>query len=146
MNASGVRVRKEIENETDIKGLVDAFYARVREDELLSPVFEKVAGIDWETHLPRMYAFWGTVLLNKAGYKGNPVLKHVNLSMKTTLSETHFSQWLRLWNETIDELFQGERAQVAKERALMMGNIMRFKCDQANFSKSNQTTLKITAK
>jgi len=125
-------VRKEIENEADIKRLVDAFYARVREDELLSPVFEEVAGIDWESHLPRMYAFWETILLNKAGYKGNPVLKHVNLAMKTPLSESHFTRWLGLWNETVDQFFQGQRAQVAKERALMMSNIMRFKCEQAS--------------
>ncbi|MBX2821806.1 MAG: group III truncated hemoglobin [Rhodothermaceae bacterium] len=129
---------KEIENEVDIKRLVDAFYSRVREDDLLRPVFEEVAGIDWESHLPRMYAFWETVLLNRAAYKGNPVLKHVNLARKTTLSETHFTQWLRLWNQTVDQLFQGPRAQVAKERASMMSTIMRFKCDQTN--------LQITAK
>lgn len=123
--------RREIESVEDIQEFVDAFYARVQKDALLGPIFEEVAQVDWETHLPRMYRFWETVLFNVASYKGNPVLKHVEVAQKTPLGKAHFDYWVTLFKKTIDERFEGRLAELAKERALMMSRILLYKCGQA---------------
>ena len=120
----------DIETRADVEKLVDAFYEQVREHPSLGPVFDEVAGIDWGTHLPRMYAFWETVLFHTAGYKGNPVRKHVESSRKVALTEELFQAWLHLFSSTVDAHFKGSRATQAKERATVMGSIMLYKCSQ----------------
>jgi hemoglobin len=105
--------KKEIQKSGDIKMLVDAFYAKVRQDELLFPVFNEIIKDNWPQHLEKMYKFWESLLLEKVTYHGNPFSHHVNLP----IGETHFERWLELFKQTIDELFVGERAEEAKMRA-----------------------------
>ncbi len=57
-----------------------------------------------------MYDFWGSVLLGTNAYKGNPMIKHIQLNEKTPLQVAHFQRWLRLWEETVNECFEGEIA------------------------------------
>lgn len=81
-----------------IRAVVDDFYARVRHDAALGPVF--AAHIeDWEPHLKKMYAFWGTVLVGRGEYKGNPFEKHQALP---ELSARHFEHWLDLFAKTLE--------------------------------------------
>ncbi len=101
---------KDIENRTDIALLVNTFYGKVLQDELLNPFF---AGIDFEAHKPHMIHFWAFVLLDEAGYKTNVTEKHLRMPIK----QEHFDRWLELFGETIDELFSGEKAEMAKQRA-----------------------------
>lgn len=108
---------KPLKTKSDIKQLVDSFYEKVNENELLSKVFNDHAQIDWETHLPRMYNFWNTVLLYQGDYKGSPFEKHVRLPIQ----KEHFSEWLRLFNQNIDEQFEGPIAEDAKKVAASIG-------------------------
>ena len=101
---------KEITTKEDVTTLVDVFYGKVLEDELLSPFFKH---LNLEIHLPKMVQFWSFVLLDEAGYTTNVVEKH----MKMPLKKNHFDQWLKLFNDTIDELFIGEKVDLAKQRA-----------------------------
>ena len=82
--------------------------------------------------MPIMYQFWETVLLGKGGYKGNPVLKHVELNQKERLTEPHFERWIHLWENTVDEHFQGEIALEAKKKATTMKLLMMYKIEQSN--------------
>jgi len=104
---------KEIENIDDIRTLVDSFYAKVREDELLGPIFEERIHNSWPQHLKKMYAFWETLLLGRHSYSGSPFIKHADLP----ISESHFDRWLHLFYETVDEHFTGEKAGEAKKKA-----------------------------
>ena len=72
--------------------------------------------LDFEEHLPRMIHFWSFVLLDEPGYTTNVVEKHLNMP----LEPIHFQRWLALFNETIDELFDGEKVEVAKQRAAII--------------------------
>lgn len=65
-------MKKDIEDEADIKLLVDTFYDSVNQDELLSPVFNGFAQVNWAHHLPAMYNFWSSVLFGTMAYKGQP--------------------------------------------------------------------------
>ena len=87
--------------EITIGNMVDTFYARVREDDLLGPVFAEAIGSDWEPHLKKMKAFWSSVLLASRTYKGNPMIAHLQLPL---LKASHFERWLQLWSETADAL------------------------------------------
>jgi hemoglobin len=118
---------KDIENSEDIKNLVDAFYAKVNQDELLSPIFNQAAKVNWETHLPRMYQFWASLLLDSNEYRGQPFDKHAKHSEH--IHAIHFDRWVLLFNQTIDELFEGEKAKLAKTRAESIGAIFQYKLD-----------------
>lgn len=114
---------KEIETSAEIKEMVDAFYDKVNQDPILSPVFNEFAGVDWEKHLPVMYSFWSSMLLGDFSYKGNPFLKHIPLPIE----KAHFDRWLELFMETIDEHFIGEKAIEARQRAQSIAGIFQYK-------------------
>lgn len=122
---------RDIENRTDIETLVNSFYDKVREDARIGHIFTEVAAVNWIEHLPKMYLFWETILLDKVGYKGSPVADHVKLSRKTPMEQKHFDRWLELWTSTVDNLFQGTCAEEAKKRAGYMTMLMRYKIEDA---------------
>jgi hemoglobin len=100
--------------------LVNVFYDRVRKDELLAPVF---SAVDWETHLPIMYNFWGSILLGEQSYHDSPLSKHMPLKISTA----HFNRWLELFVGTVDELFYGFVATEAKTRAETIARLFQYK-------------------
>ncbi|AHF14530.1 globin family protein [Niabella soli DSM 19437] len=111
----------------DVERLVNSFYDRVRSNAVIGPIFNDIARIDWEHHLPKMYSFWSSILLGEQSYSGNPMVRHIELSRMTAMTETEFSEWLRLFNETIDALFEGPKAEEAKTRAANIARLMLFK-------------------
>jgi hemoglobin len=110
----------DIENSDDVKLLIDSFYTRVREDDVIGYIFNDIAKVDWPKHLPRMYAFWEFLLLQKESYQGNPLEPHRRLHAMVPLTEAHFTRWLKLFTETVDSLFKGLRAEDAKNRAKLI--------------------------
>ena len=106
---------------SDCRTLVQTFYARVREDALLAPVFvARISDDAWPTHLERMAAFWATVLFAAPLYRGNPAESHRELP----IARHHFDRWLTLWSDTIDALFAGPVATEAKQRAQRMARVL----------------------
>jgi hemoglobin len=97
----------------DIRTLVDSFYDKVNRDELLAPIFNDVAGVNWAEHLPTMYRFWESMLLGAGTYQGAPFPKHAVLPVK----KEHFARWLTLFVQTVDAHFHGPKADQAKGRA-----------------------------
>ncbi len=123
-----------IQNRSDIELLVNEFYRKVRKDDLIGFIFNEVADIDWEKHMPVMYSFWESALLDVMSYKGNVMTTHIALSKKTPLTEEHFSRWKKLFFETLDEFFEGEKVVEAKRRADTMATLMLYKIDQSKSS------------
>jgi hemoglobin len=115
--------KHDIKTEADVKRMVDSFYDLVNKDELLSPVFNAHANVNWETHLPIMYKFWGSILLGTASYQGQPFPKHVFLPV----NKQHFDRWISLFIQNLDELFEGEVTETAKARALNIARIFQLK-------------------
>lgn len=116
-------MKSDITNRKDIELLVNTFYDKVRNNPVLGYIFDDVAKIDWENHLPKMYSFWASILLEEHSFSGNPMQKHIALSKITEMTDKEFSEWLHLFTVTVDELFVGEKANEAKVRA---GNIARL--------------------
>jgi len=115
-------MKKEIKAREDVYTLVSTFYNKVRKNELLAPIFNKHV-TDWPLHLDRLTDFWETNLFFKNKFKGNPLHAHklVDKAENYSINEHHFGAWLNLWFEAIDELFEGEKATIAKNRARNMG-------------------------
>lgn len=107
------RNKTDITTEDDIKLLVDSFYQKVNADHLLSPIFNDVAQVDWEEHLPTMYSFWSSLLFRSGKYRGYPWPKHAVLPVNAA----HFARWLTLFKQTVDEHFAGPKAVEAKNLA-----------------------------
>lgn len=104
---------KDITDRNDVILLVNAFYSKVRSDEILKDIFNDVIKDEWQPHLEKMYKFWETILLAQNTYTGNPFSPHAGLS----IFKHHFDRWLKLFFETVDEYFYGEKANFAKEQA-----------------------------
>lgn len=119
--------KRDIQDRKDIKFLVDTFYKKVLQDKIIGHFFTKVIELDLEKHMPKMYDFWETTLFHTANYKGNPLQVHLDLNHKSDLEKKHFDRWLELFNETVDELFSGEIANLAKTRALSIATVMQLK-------------------
>ncbi|MFD1628398.1 group III truncated hemoglobin [Pseudopedobacter beijingensis] len=120
-------MKNKIETMDDIKLLVDTFYEKVGADKILGPIFNDIAHVNWDNHLPVMYKFWASTLLGEMGYKGNPMDAHFKLNEKQKLLDTDFNIWKQLFIETVDELFEGEIADTAKRRAVSIADLMFFK-------------------
>lgn len=120
----------DIATEADIKLLVDSFYDRVNRDELLSPVFNDFAKVEWDSHLPSMYKFWSTLLFRSMTYKGQPFPKHLPLPV----AKEHFDRWLKLFKETVDSLFAGPKAEEAKGYAMSIADTFQLRMGLLEFS------------
>ncbi len=114
-------MKKDVENRSDVALIVRNFYAKVRVDDSLGPIFNQV--IDhWEEHLEHLTDFWEMSIFGGRKYVGNPLLAHQSADDKVgnVISPYHFGTWLNLWFETIDESFEGENASIMKRRARKM--------------------------
>lgn len=120
-------MKTDIAKKEDVILMVDTFYQKVKKDEAIGYIFNEIAGVNWEHHLPKMYSFWASLLLGEQSYHGNPMSVHIDLSRKVSLGENEFSAWIRLFRETIDELFEGEKATEARQRAEDIARLMLFK-------------------
>jgi hemoglobin len=116
---------KDITDLDDIKKLVNTFYAKVQNDDLIGPVFnEKIAG-RWPEHLEKMYRFWQTILLEVHSYSGSPFPPHKQLPV----NKDHFNRWMKIFTATTDSLFIGPLAEEAKLRAKNMAEMFHYKIE-----------------
>jgi len=117
----------DIQSRADIELLVNTFYRKVQKDEVISHFFNQVISLDWNKHIPVMYDFWESILLDQHNYHGSPMPKHISLNEKSPMTKEHFERWLQLFSNNVDELFAGPKAELAKTRALSIATVMRIK-------------------
>lgn len=117
-------MKPDITTSLDIQQMVDLFYQKVLKDDMLSGFFAKT---NWEKHLPKMYGFWTNAIFYTGGYNGNPLTSHKKLHEKTPLNTELFNRWEKTFIETVDELFEGDNANLAKQRAGSISMIMQTK-------------------
>lgn len=123
---------RDIENRQDIDALLRVFYDKALTDDTIGFIFTDIAKLDMEHHLPIIGDFWDAILFGKKEYQQrerNPMQIHLQLNEKSALTSAHFQRWLKLWNETVDELFAGERAEMIKMRAHGIGRRMQNMID-----------------
>lgn len=124
-----------INDRKDIMLLIDTFYNKVKADEVIGFIFNDIAKVDWPVHLPVMYDFWEHILLEGTAYGRNPMNPHFRLNELVPLQPAHFNRWLQLFEETVQELFEGEKATLAITRARSIKGIMELKMNSINARK-----------
>lgn len=117
----------DILNRQDVSLLVNSFYDKVKVDPVIGFLFNDVAKVNWTAHLPVMYDFWEGIIFQKPGYTGNPMPVHMALHSRSPLKPEHFSRWKQLFLQTIDELFEGPNAEIARQRAVSIATMIQLK-------------------
>lgn len=117
-------MKQDIKDRDDIVLLVNSFYDAVRQNKILGHIFNDVAKVNWDEHLPKMYSFWGSILLGEHSYSGNPMRTHIELAERTSMTKTEFNEWVSLFAKTVNEHFIGKIADNAKFRAAHIANTM----------------------
>ena len=120
-------MKTDIRNRKDIEKLVNAFYDKVKKDDVIGYLFNDVAKVKWELHLPRMYDFWENILFYSGNYSGSPMVVHKELHQKSPMNQQHFQHWNDLFSETVDKLFEGVKADEIKNRAMNISAVMMYK-------------------
>ncbi len=113
----------DIQNREDVDRLIALFYKNLLKDPEMGKIFEK---IDFVHHQPKIVDFWCFVLLNESGYSTNVFDKHLNLGIR----EHHFEIWLPNFEAAVDQLFSGEKASLAKQRAQVLSFTFKSKMKQ----------------
>ncbi|MGM0636013.1 MAG: group III truncated hemoglobin [Bacteroidota bacterium] len=116
-------MKNDLRNRADVSKLVTSFYDKVRLNEEIGPFFNEMIS-EWDEHLEKLIDFWESNLFFVGKYKGNPMRAHlaVDSNFDHQIQQKHFGVWLNLWFETIDELFEGELANRAKNNARNMAS------------------------
>lgn len=107
----------DLATRSDVHDLVVAFYREVVFDDLLGPVFEEVAEVDWAEHIPRLIDFWCRVLHGDRTYQGAVMASHRRVHDLEPFRTEHFDRWYALWVATIDDGWSGPLADRAKAHA-----------------------------
>ncbi|MBP6431237.1 MAG: group III truncated hemoglobin [Ferruginibacter sp.] len=123
---------KDIECRADIELLITQFYEQVKKDNTIGYIFTDIVKLNWEHHIPIIVDFWETILLDNPVYKKNAMEVHYDLNKKIPLQPIHFTSWVTLFSNTIDELFIGPKAILAKTRAKGIADVMQFKISNIN--------------
>lgn len=123
-------MKNDIQNREDLLLLVTRFYEKLLADPSISYLFTEVAKIDLSHHLPVLVDFWENILFQADSYRKNAMQPHLDLHRLSPLTTAHFDTWLSYFKESVDELFEGEKAFIAKERATSIATVMRIKISQ----------------
>jgi hemoglobin len=122
--------KQDIANREDLLLLVTKFYEKLLADDSMRYLFTDIAKIDLTHHLPVLVDFWDSVLFQADTYHKNAMQPHLALHRLSALKKHHFDTWLRYFSATVDELFAGEKAFQAKERARSIATVMQIKISQ----------------
>src|SRR5918993_936940 len=125
-------MKADITTRADIEQLVSTFYDRVKPNPDIGFIFTEIAHMNWEEHIPIIVDFWETILLDNPVYKKNAMEVHYELNKKIPLQKIHFETWLTLFYQTVDQMFEGHNADLAKKRAKSIADLMQFKMGAAN--------------
>ena len=109
---------RDLDDPGEVAEMVRRFYSDVAQDDLLGPIFNTVARVDWSEHLPKLTDYWCRLLFGLPGYTGNPLRAHQLVHEKRAFTDQHFDRWLDLFCETVDLGWTGPNAEKAKAFAV----------------------------
>ncbi len=128
---------RDIETRSDIETLMHSFYSKALTDEVIGYFFTQVAPLNMEVHIPLIVDFWETILFGKAKYKGNVMQIHKHIHSLSAFKQEHFTRWVSLFQQTVNELYSGDHAELAKQRAESVATLMRIKLLHSGIGKNH---------
>ena len=122
---------RDIEDRKDLEMLITRFYQRLMVDPVIGHFFTEVVQLDLEHHIPRIAQFWESTLFQTGGYQGDTMGIHLQLHAQSPMEATHFAVWLEHFSATVDEMYMGRNAELAKQRAYSIAMLMQVKIKRA---------------
>lgn len=120
-------MKKDLDNRQAIEEMVNLFYDLVKKNEVIGKYFTTIIPVNWDKHLPVMYNFWENIILGNATYNGNPMIPHQSLHQIHPLTAEDFQVWVTLFEEILDEYFEGVYTEKARQRAHSISTVMQLK-------------------
>ncbi len=127
MKKDFVKKRRDIETRADVESVVHQFYDDLIKDDRVGLFFTEVVSLDFKVHLPVIISFWSSILLGDHTYQGNPMLKHIELSRKMKIDESHLERWLSIWRKNLEQSHEGVVTELAKAKAEQIGMLILHK-------------------
>jgi len=127
--------KKDIDSREDLVQMLTAFYKKAFEDELIGRFFIEVVPLDLTTHIPVITDFWEAIVFNTHGYRKNVMEVHQHIHQLSNIKKEHLERWVKLFTETIDEMFEGEKATLMKHRARSIATLMDIKLNHGSIDK-----------
>jgi len=121
-----MNIKHDIETVMDIEHLVNSFYQKLQINPVIGYIFMDMVHLDKKMYLRDMVNFWENALFYTGSYTGNPILFHKHLNKIFKLNAGHFIEWNTLFTTTVDELFSGEKATLAKQRAVGISSVVQL--------------------
>ncbi len=115
-------MNKDLENREDLHQLMSSFYDKATKDDVIGDKFDH---LDMQEHIPKIVEFWSSIIFYDGNYKGNPFDKHLPLK----LEPKDFERWIELFEETTQDLFEGERTVEILARANSIAKIFQHKIE-----------------
>lgn len=120
-------MKKDIETREQLEDFLWAFYKKAFADELIGRFFTQVVPLDLDTHVPVIADFWESVAFNKPSYRKNVMEVHKHIHHLSQIKKQHLDRWVKIFTETLDERFEGSRAELMKQRARSIATLMDIK-------------------
>ena len=114
----------DLDTRAQIHDLVVHFYREVVFDELLGPIFDDIAEVDWAEHIPKLIDFWCRVLLGQPGYDGYVLGAHERVHELNAFTGEHFDRWYSLFVASVDQGWRGPMADKAKAHAARIAAVL----------------------
>jgi hemoglobin len=124
--------KPDIETREDIDKLVHRFYEHLLQESKLAHFFTDFIEISWDTHFPRIVDFWEQVIFNTGSYSGNPMQIHKHVHQMSPITPAHLDEWVKWFQGTVDEMYAGNNAELAKQRAYSIAQVMAWKIVHAH--------------
>jgi hemoglobin len=121
----------DIRDLADLERLITRFYGKLMVDPTIGHFFTEVVQLDLAHHIPRIAAFWESTLFQTGSYQGDTMGIHLKLHERSSMEEVHFEVWVQHFQATVDEMFLGLNAELAKQRAYSIAMLMRVKIKRA---------------
>jgi hemoglobin len=127
----------DLKSRADIEMVLSAFYTKVLQDEVIGHFFTRVVKLDLQKHLPLITDFWEAVLFNTQGYRKNVMEVHQHIHQLEKIEKKHLDHWVRLFTQTVEAQFAGEKATLLKQRAISIATLMDIKLNQPLINKKS---------
>ena len=122
---------KDVSNREDIINLLETFYAKAFKDEVIGHFFTEVVPLNLETHIPVIADFWEAIVFNTQGYRKNVMEVHQHINQLSAIKKEHLDKWVNIFTATVDQMFEGSKAELMKQRARSVATLMDIKLNAA---------------
>ena len=128
-------MKRDIESREELEDFLKAFYKKAFADDLIGIFFTEVVPLDLKTHIPVIANFWESVAFNKPSYRRNVMEVHQHIHHLSKIKKEHLDRWVKIFTETLDESFEGSRAELMKQRARSIATLMDIKLNHEGIGK-----------